>query len=70
MLQVRRALLKEEGDRVQEYKAMHEENFLSSWFRSAEEGRTKEEDVRSGKRKAEEEMERDIVGNTPACFNC
>ena len=33
MLQDRGALPKEEGDVVREYKAVHAENFLSSWLR-------------------------------------
>ena len=32
MLQDRGAVLEEKGDIVREYKAMHEENFLSSWL--------------------------------------
>ena len=35
------ALPKEEGDVIRKYKAMHEDNFLSSWLR--EEGKDKEE---------------------------
>ena len=37
ILRERGALPKEEGDAITEYKAMHEENFLSSWLR--EDGR-------------------------------
>ena len=33
MLQDRGALPEEEGDVVREYKAMHEDNFLSSWLK-------------------------------------
>ena len=33
MLQDRGALPEEEGDVVREYRAMHEENFLSNWLR-------------------------------------
>ena len=33
ILRERRALPKEEGDVIGGYKAMHEENFLSSWLR-------------------------------------
>ena len=29
----------EEGDAVREYKALHEENFLSSWLRENERGK-------------------------------
>ena len=35
MLQDRGALLEGEGDIVREYKAMHEDNLLSSWLRKA-----------------------------------
>ena len=65
MLQDRGALPKEEGDIVKEYKAMHEENFLSSWLREyvedEEERRrnvdkeTREEVSRLEKEKAREE---------------
>ena len=56
---------KEEGDAVREYKAMHEENFLSSWEREDARGteeRTakvseKIEEERGEKRKREEEKE-------------
>ena len=41
VLRERGAPPKEEGDAVREYKAMHEENFLSSWLR--EDWREKEE---------------------------
>ena len=40
-LQDRGALPKEEGDTIRECKAMHEENFLSSWLRDYEEGKRK-----------------------------
>ena len=40
VLRERGALPKEEGDAVREYKAMHEESFLSSWLR--EDGGEKE----------------------------
>ena len=40
-LQERGALPKEEGDTIRECKAMHEENFLSSWLRDYEEGNRK-----------------------------
>ena len=39
----RGALPKEEGDAIGEYKAVHEENSLSSWLR--EDGKHKEERV-------------------------
>ena len=38
-LQDRGALPEEEGDMVREYKAMHEENFLSSWLKEDVEGK-------------------------------
>ena len=38
MLQDRGVSVKGEGDIVREYKAMHEENFLSSWLREDVEG--------------------------------
>ena len=41
VLQDRAELLKEEGDIIREYKAMHENIFLSSWLR--EDGKDKEE---------------------------
>ena len=60
MLQDRGALLEEEGDVVREYKAMHADNFLSTWLREdverKEERRsnvnkeTREEVSRTGKR--------------------
>ena len=40
-LRERGELPKEESDAVREYKAMHEENFLSSWLREDE--KSKEE---------------------------
>ena len=36
------ALLKEEGDVLREFQAVHEENFLSSWLREVGEGKEKE----------------------------
>ena len=60
MLEDRGALPKEDGDQPREYKAMHEENFLSSWPREdvehTVEGRknmnkeAREEESKSGKR--------------------
>ena len=65
MLRDRGALPKEEGDVIREYKAIHEENVLSSWLREdgietqervMETGKeTKEE--RDNKRRREEEKE-------------
>ena len=67
VLRERGELPKEEGDAVREYKAMHEENFMSSWF--GEEVREKEEimvkvsdekeEERSEKREREGEKEED-----------
>ena len=42
MLQDRGALPKEEGDVVREYKATHEDNFLSGWLREV--GRTRKKE--------------------------
>ena len=60
----------EEGDAVREYKAMHDEDILSSWLR--EDGKEKEEKTatvsdeseegRSKKRKREEEKEENKTG--------
>ena len=54
----------EEGDVVREYKAMHEENFWSSWPREDERGKgertakaEKKEEEKGEKRKSEEEKE-------------
>ena len=68
-----------DGDFVREYKATHEDNFLSSWLwddteRKATEGgdmarRTKGEDVKSGRREVEEVKERDLVGSKRAGVN-
>ena len=60
MLQDRGVLLKEEGVVVREYKAMHEENFLSSWLREdRKDGEEKskgngQEDRRRDEQKADE----------------
>ena len=42
ILRERGTLPKEEGDAIREYKAMHEENFLSSWSREDGRERRKE----------------------------
>ena len=55
----------EEGDAVREYKAMHEENFLSRWLRENVRGKEeraakaseKNEEERGEKRKREEDKE-------------
>ena len=65
ILRARGELPKEEGDAVREYKAMHEENFLSCWLREhviGKEERTAKysennEGGRGEKRKREEEKE-------------
>ena len=65
LLQDRGALLKEEGDVIREYQAMHEEFFLRSWLRKDGEdkkGRQMEADTKTKeemgkKRKREEEKE-------------
>ena len=56
MLQDRPALLREEGDVPREYKAMHEENFPSSWLRENVEG--KEERRRKVSKETREEVSR------------
>ena len=71
MLRDRGALPKEEGDVIGEYKAMHEENCLSSWLR--EDGKEKEEKLRkqarrpkkrgAKKRRREEEEEENETGS-------
>ena len=54
MLQERGALHKEEGDTVREYKAMHEEHFLSSWLRECVEGTEERRKDREEKAREEE----------------
>ena len=58
----RRELPNEEGDVAREYKAMHEENFWSSWLREDERGEQKRmakagknEEGKGEQRKREEE---------------
>ena len=53
----RGALPKEEGDVVREYKAMHEEHFVSSWLREGVED--KEERRRKVNKETREEMSRE-----------
>ena len=63
-------LPKEEGGAVREYKAVHEENFLSSWLREDVRGKEeraakagqKNEEERCEKRKREEEKEENQTG--------
>ena len=78
MLQDRGALPKEEGDIVRECKAMHGDNFLSSWLREDVEGteerrkkmdkEAREEESRSGKREGEK-GEEEAVGVKRRCVN-
>ena len=72
------ALPKEEGDLIREYKAMHEENFLSSWLREdlvgneergkkedkkiSDEVRKKEKKKRGGEKRRRERRKRDGDG--------
>ena len=68
MLEDRGALPKEDGNQLQEYGAMREEKFLSSWLREDVEGakaemerlkeEAKQEENKSGKREVEKEGER------------
>ena len=60
----------EEGDAVREYRAMHEENFWSSWLREDERGKEermakaeKNEEERIEMRKREEEKEESETGS-------
>ena len=77
LLHDRGALPREEGDVVREYKAMHEENFSSSWPRAdvegKEEGRKLNKVTReevSGKRKREgEKIEDETVAGKRRCSN-
>ena len=50
MLQDRGALPKEEGDFIGEYKAMHEENYLSGWLREGGEGKQRRQTGKPKKR--------------------
>ena len=52
IMKERGELLNEEGDAVRKYKAMHEENFWSSWLREDERG--KEERMAKAERHEEE----------------
>ena len=67
----RGALPNEDGDQLREYKAMHEENFLSSWLREdVKEGKAKmqgwrkeagEDKDKHGKREVEREEEKTVI---------
>ena len=54
MLEDRGVLPKEEGDRIGENKAMHEESFVSSWLREDMEGKTAEVEEMNKRAKEEE----------------
>ena len=54
MLQDSGALPEEEGDVITQYKAMHEENFLSSWLRK--DGEDKKESKMEVDRESKEEV--------------
>ena len=54
MLQDRVAWPKEEGDIAREYKAIHEESFLSSWLREDVEGTEERRDRKRPERKKAE----------------
>ena len=69
----RRKLLDEEGDAVREYKAMHEENFWSSWPKEERKVKRKEkpklrekwkkrekEEKRRGERRERNDAEEDV----------
>ena len=45
---------REEGDLVREYKAIHVNNFLSSWLREDTEGKAEEEEKMRERTEAEE----------------
>ena len=53
VLQDREELPKEGGDGIREYKAVHEENFLSSWLRK--DGKNKEEIIMEVDKETKEE---------------
>ena len=57
VLRDRGALPKEECDFIREYKAMHEENFLSSWIR--EDGKEKEVMLETSKETKEERAQKE-----------
>ena len=44
LLEDRGGLPREDGNRLREYRSMHEENFLSSWLREDVEGRWREKE--------------------------
>ena len=78
MLQDRGALPKEEGDIVREYKAMYEENFLSSWLkevgadkteRTIEVDKETKEEVSEKMISDEEKEENETVSFKRRCVN-
>ena len=74
----RGAMPREEDDLVRQYEATYEESSLSTWPKEDTEGkaeeveemrkRTKEEEIKSGRREVEGEMERIAVDRKRACF--
>ena len=56
MLQDRGALPREDGDLLQEFQAMHEENFLSCWLRQDVEGKGEERENMYKEAKEEEKV--------------
>ena len=71
VLQDRGALLKEDGDVIREYKAMNEENFVSSWLRKEGKARKKEtkEDTSKKRIREEETQENETVIVKRSCVN-
>ena len=61
VLRERGALPKEEGDVIRKFKAMHEENFLSRWFR--EDGREKQGRILKWTRRTEKNGAKRGKGN-------
>ena len=78
IMKERGELPNEVGDAVREYKAIHEENFWSSWLRKEERGKEektaraeKKEEERGEKRKREEEKAENETGTvTRRCEGC
>ena len=80
MLVDRGALPKEDADLTRDYKAMHEEHFLSGWLRDDTQGKAEEvkewnrkdqeEEAKGRKREVEEGGEWVAIDGTVASFNC
>ena len=81
MLQDRgESFAQEEGDIVREYKAMHEENFLSSWLRKEQEDKkgrkmeadreTKEDMGKKRTREEEKEENETVIVKKRVCESC